>query len=74
MEEEKKENLEQDQEVVEEEHIPTDAELGVVEAEEGEPTEGYKFPWTALIIFGVLVIFFIVCVIVVFANGGPVVN
>ena len=76
MEEEKKEILEEEQESEQapEEHIPTDAELGVVEAQEGESTEGYKFPWVALIVFGVLVLFFVICVIVVFANGGPIVN
>lgn len=74
MEEEKKEILEEEQAPAEEEHIPTDAELGVVEAQEGETTEGYSFPWAALIIFGVLVLFFVICVIVVFANGGPVAN
>ena len=72
MEEEKKENLEQEQN--QEEHIPTDAELGIVEAKEGESTEGYSFPWASLIIFGVLVLFFVICVIVVFANGGPIVD
>ena len=71
MEEEKKENIEQEQ-LVEEERIPTDAELGIVEAKEGELNEGYSFPWAAIIIFGVLVLFFVICVIVVFANGGPI--
>lgn len=79
MEEEKKiENLEEEnaQENPEtpEEHIPTDAELGLVQAKEGELNEGYSFPWSALIIFGVLILFFVICVIVVFANGGPIVD
>lgn len=71
MEEEKKENLEQEQ-PVEEERVPTDAEIGIVEAKEGESNEGYSFPWAAIIIFGVLVLFFVICVIVVFATGGPI--
>lgn len=57
-----------------EEHILTDAELGIVEAKEGELNEGFSFPWAAVIIFGVLVLFFVICVIVVFANGGPIVS
>ena len=61
-----------EEEQVEEERVPTDAELGIVEAKDGESNEGYSFPWAAIIIFGVLVIFFVICVIVVFANGGPI--
>ena len=69
--EELKENVEQE-EPAPKEHIPTDAELGIVEAKEGETNEGFQFPWFAFIVFGVLVLFFVVCVIVVFANGGPI--
>ena len=72
-EEEKRENFEEEP-ANSEEHIPSDAELGIVEAKEGESTEGYSFPWAAVIIFGVLVLFFVICVIVVFANGGPIVQ
>jgi len=36
-----------------------------------EEKEGYSFPWLGLIISGVLVVLIIVCVIIIFAFGGP---
>lgn len=76
MEEQKQEELLENKETEEktEEKGLTDAQLGLVEAKEGELNEGFSFPWFAVIVFGVLVLFFVICVIVVFANGGPIVD
>ena len=44
----------------------------VEQIEEVEEREGYHFPWTILIIVGIFLALMIVCIIVIYANGGPV--
>ena len=41
-----------------------------LQAEEERPQ--IEVPWTALIIIGVLLVLVIVCIIVIFALGGPI--
>ncbi len=50
----------------EENYRPTEE----LEAEEDKPH--YQVPWTALIVIGVLLLLAIVCIIVIFALGGPI--
>lgn len=37
-----------------------------------EDKSHFEIPWTALIVFGVLILVIIACVIVIYASGGPV--
>lgn len=66
MEEEKKTeetSIEQSKEVKEEKVI--------LPLEEGDPEdEGYHFPWTFVVIGGVIVVLMVVCIIVIACNGG----
>lgn len=37
-----------------------------------EDKSHFEIPWSALIVFGVLVLVIIACVIVIYASGGPI--
>lgn len=43
----------------------------VEDIEEVEEKEGYHFPWSILVIVGIFLVLMIVCIIVIYANGGP---
>lgn len=47
------------------------------EADENDPKKGkggYSFPWSALLIFGILAIFISICIIFICVFGGPIVE
>ena len=62
-----KRSRELEEEAKKEENYRPTSEL---QAEEEKPH--IEVPWTALIICGVLLVLVIVCIIVIFALGGPV--
>ncbi len=63
------ENEKLNEEVKEEK--PIEPEQVVLPLEEGNPEdEGYHFPWTMVIIGGVLITLMIACIIVIVSLGG----